>query len=702
MFGMNAATQTANSTIANNMLVSQNSGDGLNLSNSNAINIYHNSTRSNGNGARITGSSFNSTGRDLDVRNNIFQSLNDEAIYVNTTDSNLTFDYNVYHNASGDLVYYNGSGYASLSAWQTAVSNQNANSIEDDPGFFSSTDLHIISTVPNDVGDNSVGITTDIDGDSRPASGSTTVDIGADEYTPKNNDVSVIRVYEPIAGCGDSATTVNVIIRNMGINAVTSLPLTVVVSGDISATLNTTYTGNLSQLDYDTVTVGTINTYAGYQSVSFAAYSSLSNDEDASNDTVTAGPLFFIPAEPSAEPLDSICFDPALSANLIAKSYNGVYYGWYANQNDTTPVAVGDTFTYPMGGQTDWYLGYLDELQDTLKSLSFNTQFGGIGGLMFDLTAKTNLVIDSLNLHARTNAGNTANLIIYYIPNASYANFVTNPGAWTLLDTVAYTAAGAQTGSKVVLPTPLQIPSGATYAVYLVFDAYWGDGNSVNKVVNTPFMRYEGGAGFYNGAFSQLTTDRILDGTIYAHNVVCSTGKTLVSQPFYADTANASFNTVVSQPNKVDVDASASQGDIIEWNFGDGTTATGTTAAHVYTNGGQYTILCTVTDTVCNTVDTATFIVNMTIGIDEDALANAVEVYPNPSNGVFNLRFAGDASEATVTVVDLVGNVISTTSLSEITSGTDQKIDLSEEPGGLYFIRIELDGATAVKKVTKL
>lgn len=690
---------SSNSLVANNMLISLNSGDGLNMSNVNNTNIFHNSVSASSNAIAIYGYSGN--GRDLDIRNNIFKSQTEEAFYNSAPDSNHTYNYNVYFSLTGNLIYDNGS-YATLSAWQSSVSGQNANSIQGDPGFFSAKDLHIISTIPNNVGDNSIGIAVDFDGDSRPAIGSTTVDIGADEFTPKSNDIAVTAIYQPISGCGDSATAINVVIRNMGINPTTSVPVTVQVTGDVTATLSATYSGSISQLGFDTVTVGTINTYNGASSVLFKAYSSLTNDEDASNDTVSNGPLFFIPAEPAAEMPDTLCPDPNGTATLYAQGYNGVYYGWYANQTDTVPVAVGDSFSYPMSGQTDWYLGYMDELSDSLKSMNYLSVFGGSGGLMFDLTAKTNLVIDSLNLHSRTNAGNVSDLVIYYIPNESYTTHANNPSAWTLLDTISYTGAGANVGTKVVLPTTLNIPSGATYAIYLLFDCYWEDGNVNNQVVNTPFMRYEGGLGFWSGAFSQSSNDRIFDGVIYAHNEVCSSSRTLVSVPLSADTAIASFSTIVSQPNKVDVDATASQGDLIEWNFGDGNTATGAIATHIYTTGGNYTITCIVTDTVCSTVDTAYFNVQMTIGIDENALANAVEIYPNPGNGLFNLNFAADAEEATVTILDLVGNVIAIYPLHNVSSDVSNQLDLSHEPSGLYFIKIEVDGATAVKKITKL
>lgn len=74
--------------------------------------------------------------------------------------------------------------FATLANWKIAyTAAQDANSIQADPGFVSSSDLHISlgSTTVNNVGTPVSGVTTDFDGDTRSA---TTPDIGADEYSP--------------------------------------------------------------------------------------------------------------------------------------------------------------------------------------------------------------------------------------------------------------------------------------------------------------------------------------------------------------------------------------------------------------------------------------------------------------------------------------------------------------------------------------
>ena len=195
----------------------------------------------------------------------------------------------------------------------------------------------------------------------------------------------------------------------------------------------------------------------------------------------------------------------------------------------------------------------------------------------------------------------------------------------------------------------------------------------------------------------------VLDGEIFTSTYACSNVKTLVELPVYADTAIADFSSVVSQPNKVDVDASASQGDLIDWDFGDGSTASGVTASHTYVNGGSYTITCTVTDTVCGTIDTITEDVLMTIGINENELSRSLDVFPNPSAGVFNVSFELEVlRDVQLEVVDQLGRVLYSHDFSTTMSVRNHKIDLSNQANGLYFIRVNAEEMTAVKKITKM
>ncbi|MDX5428037.1 MAG: hypothetical protein LPK46_07030, partial [Bacteroidota bacterium] len=171
---------TAPSKIINNMIIGGTYG--LYFSTASDIDIFHNSIVGGSRGVYFVGTCAN-----MDIRNNIMTSNNNgHAFYASTTLVNGELDYNIYF-TGGSLLARNGTtDYADLTAWKTAQSGLNVNSIEGDPGFTSPSDLHILGSLPNDVGDNTVGVSIDFDDETRPASGSTVVDIGADEYTPAN------------------------------------------------------------------------------------------------------------------------------------------------------------------------------------------------------------------------------------------------------------------------------------------------------------------------------------------------------------------------------------------------------------------------------------------------------------------------------------------------------------------------------------
>mgnify|MGYP000521061187 CR=1 FL=1 len=115
----------------------------------------------------------------MDARNNIFIG-NTYAVYARFG-SNNEFDYNVY-NSNGTYLAYTTTLIDSLGEWQTLDTLNNMNAVEGDPVFLSQNDLHVVGLLANDAGDNSVGVTHDIDGDVRPSLIASTVDIGADEF----------------------------------------------------------------------------------------------------------------------------------------------------------------------------------------------------------------------------------------------------------------------------------------------------------------------------------------------------------------------------------------------------------------------------------------------------------------------------------------------------------------------------------------
>src|SRR5690606_20271249 len=170
--------------IINNMIITD-TDEGMVLYYVDSVAVIHNSISANGGlPALLIYSSSARPIRGYDLRNNVFSSKYGRAVSTNVTD--LIFDYldnNLYYTKGNNLLTINSTDYPTLADYQSISPQFNTASLVGDPQFFSpSSDLHIAGAWFDDSGDNSVNISTDIDGDPRPMTASSFVDIGADEY----------------------------------------------------------------------------------------------------------------------------------------------------------------------------------------------------------------------------------------------------------------------------------------------------------------------------------------------------------------------------------------------------------------------------------------------------------------------------------------------------------------------------------------
>jgi hypothetical protein len=162
------------------------------------------------------------------LKNNIFQIAEPTnaswAIY--RYDGALTSDYNCFYGTgTGYATGFSGSTYTTLADWQ-AGTGFDLNSVEGNPGFVSTTDLHIQPhySLLNGMGIAAGGITSDIDGEGRGSP----PDIGADEYahTPMAHDYGVNKwvgwVYSYVA---NTPVVIQAEVKNYGANAETDVPV---------------------------------------------------------------------------------------------------------------------------------------------------------------------------------------------------------------------------------------------------------------------------------------------------------------------------------------------------------------------------------------------------------------------------------------------------------------------------------------------
>ena len=102
---------------------------------------------------------------------------------------------------------------------------------------------------------------------------------------------------------------------------------------------------------------------------------------------------------------------------------------------------------------------------------------------------------------------------------------------------------------------------------------------------------------------------------------------------------------------------------------------------------GTYSLLLSANGISC---DTFTFqYTNCLTGIEPTAMANQLQITPNPSTGHFSIHFPGNQSEYPVEIYNTLGQKIEHLSLTS----SQNIINLSNQPTGMYFVYIKTDGA---------
>ncbi len=80
----------------------------------------------------------------------------------------------------------------------------------------------------------------------------------------------------------------------------------------------------------------------------------------------------------------------------------------------------------------------------------------------------------------------------------------------------------------------------------------------------------------------------------------------------------------------------------------------------------------------------------------EDGSSNeGFSIYPNPTDGAFTVAFATEDVDYTLSITDVAGKVIYTTS----GTGREQVVNLEGKASGVYFVRVTVDDRSYVEKV---
>ena len=136
--------------------------------------------------------------------------------------------------------------------------------------------------------------------------------------------------------------------------------------------------------------------------------------------------------------------------------------------------------------------------------------------------------------------------------------------------------------------------------------------------------------------------------------------------------------------------------------------STGDTTQTFLVDGQNYTLLTTetfyvlVTDSLdCQGVDSVDIFMDICSGVLENTNIISLEVFPNPSKGLFNLSVKGlIKNDFELCILNLQGQKIYCEKIKNINSLIYKKqLDLSTYPKGVYFIKLINDDFVKVDKI---
>lgn len=151
----------------------------------------------------------------------------------------------------------------------------------------------------------------------------------------------------------------------------------------------------------------------------------------------------------------------------------------------------------------------------------------------------------------------------------------------------------------------------------------------------------------------------------------------------------ASFTYNVPVVNQYGFTNTSVNGTIYAWDFGDASSSSAQNPLHVYFTSGTYTVTLVVTGTNGCT-DTTTQVLNVAIGIEEQAVVGGITLFPNPANEIINLAVTlNSGTDLAVVAYDMTGKVMINENHDMASGNTTLQYDVTNWSNGIYFFQVK-------------
>lgn len=530
-------------------------------------------------------------------------------------------------------------------------------------------------------------------------------------YNPVSNDAGVTALVTPgTIGCYGASENVAVTINNYGSNAISNIPVTVIVSGAVSQTINATYTGTIAPSATANFTVGTLNmTTAG--TYSFDASTGLAGDGNTSNDNMIQ--VTRTQVAPVSVP-QSVSFTGFTGANLTTVFPNWIEAAGSPNPGGTTSLWTSQTGLNGVGNITarlnlytttrnEWIVGP----KITAGSSSQITFDAAVTDWNSTTVAAAMGSDDMVRVMVSTDCGVTyAPVFTVSATNSlstTFTNFTVSLGAYAGQDIiVAFFATDGPvndtedydfhldninictTPSAPASPIAAGICTGTTATI------------SSGTVTGTPYWYNVPTGGSVVSTSTVYTTPTLTANTTYyiADSTGCGIGPrtpvTVTVSPIPSLTVTTS-DTVLCLGNTATLTVTGAT--TYSWTgVGSGSSVVVTpTATTVYTVTGS--------NTGCDASATINQVVSACTGIDNTLMnSNGINLFPNPTQSNITVVVSNMTGPMWLEVYDAIGKKIITKSLN----ANNTTLSLSDLESGIYVYKInDVNGAVKVGKIVK-
>ena len=495
---------------------------------------------------------------------------------------------------------------------------------------------------------------------------------------PIDYDIELVEYLSPIdRECGLDSNIVAVKVRNNGLQPATNFDLYADITGDVTASISTTYTGTILPGMEDSIVIGTFNFQQGGD-IDIVAWSDWSLDSLPDNDYLDTTSFEISPAGPLqifsshtviCQPGDVLFYtEPDMSSPNLR---------WFDINNNL--LGTGDSIIVPQIDSTFTIRLEADTSIGGTATFQAGPPDNNIGaGAIF---AAASLSVQSMLVSVYDDI-TIVDAVIYPDGSGTLQVEIRELPSATVVHSFSVPVNQSSPGAPVLIPFNVQLPPG-NYQ----FGAN-SAGSSVGLYRNSAGAVYPYGDPNYfeitGNTFNVAYYYYYYDITVQYGSCEREDGELTLPLGDLA-VADFDFDEVSFTVNFFNTSQNA---DSVVWDFAGLGTAMGDTVSFQFPQTDSFDV-CMIAyggcgnDTVCKRVWAHN------ISVDKHSLASSLQIFPNPSEGKFTLRFnQQQASDVSIELLDLSGKSVWMEHHARYSGLYSKDFDRGDLASGVYMLRI--------------